>query len=458
MRSYQLLVICLLLLGCGPNRLIEPLSQSESQKLVNFEKLDAAHQLQISEPEEPGKPLLLALTFVWKETGQPLKRHFISFYHADSTGNYRPANPDDESTARLSGRAMTNELGQIFVSTVLPGDYGSSEDNRHIHTSVYGANPVGYDIHFKQYTGRMGENFIDGSDQHFLADLKSRNNQLVTFQTIEVKNNERSDDVIAFNSSRNGNGDLFLMNENGQLIQQLTVSSADQWSPRWSGRNQIDYLEQTNIGIVRKSINIQSLETAVLPHPAQCILDDKNMLYTPDGEGGFFVCLPDIYSFSANKNDTVNLTSSLSGTSNYPSLSGEGKHMIFTNNQTGNNDVYSLDLVSGEMKNLTVHPANDERGVLSPDGHHVAFSTNRYDRAAQDIVILNLETQEIRKVTEGEGYALISKWSSDGNTLYFGSNDEGDWEIYRYELITAKTVNITRSKGFDGDPQVKPKY
>ena len=69
------------------------------------------------------------------------------------------------------------------------GDYGSSADNRHIHTTVFGAQPEAYDIHFKQYTGVMGKRFVKNSDQHFLADLKrSADGSLIGFLTIEVKN------------------------------------------------------------------------------------------------------------------------------------------------------------------------------------------------------------------------------------------------------------------------------
>ena len=59
--------------------------------------------------------------------------------------------------------------------------------------TVFGAKPEAYDIHFKQYTGKMGKNFISGSDQHFLADLKKdEDEKLIAFLTIEVKNPENS--------------------------------------------------------------------------------------------------------------------------------------------------------------------------------------------------------------------------------------------------------------------------
>ncbi len=137
----------------------------------------------------PGERLSLCLTFVSKETGEPFQNQEIKLYHTSAAGEYEPRIANDETTARLNGSAITNADGKIFVQTILPGDYGSSPDNRHIHTTVSGAKPEAYDIHFKQYTGGMGLNFISGSDQHFLADLKhSEDSTLVAFLTIELKN------------------------------------------------------------------------------------------------------------------------------------------------------------------------------------------------------------------------------------------------------------------------------
>ena len=117
-----------------------------------------------------------------------LSNQKVEFYHTSSSGNYEPTNTDDDSIARLNGTAITDHKGRIYIETILPRDYGSSKDNRHIHTTVVGAKPEAYDIHFKQYTTYMGKNFSEGSDQYFLADLKMTfDSILVSFLIIEVK-------------------------------------------------------------------------------------------------------------------------------------------------------------------------------------------------------------------------------------------------------------------------------
>lgn len=184
-----ILIVSLAFTQCSTDRTIVQISESEIEVLKEYQHLEKEYKSYIADKKEPGKRLILCLTFVNKADMKKLSNQVVKFFHTSSSGNYEQTDPNDESTARLSGRAITDNNGRIYVETVLPGDYGSSEDNRHIHTTVFGAKPEGYDIHFIQYAGFMLKQFIQGSDQHFLADLKmTKDNTLVCILTIEVKN------------------------------------------------------------------------------------------------------------------------------------------------------------------------------------------------------------------------------------------------------------------------------
>ena len=174
--------------GCSIDRTIDVIDEDDQRLLDEFLELPEKSKVIIADDDEPGESLMICLTLINKENLAPLKNQDIYFYHTSAEGEYQPSDPSDESTARLNGEATTDPDGRVFVKTILPGDYGSSADNRHIHTTIFGARPEGYDIHFKQYTGMMGKRFIRRSDQHFLSDLK-RNSQgeLVSFLTIEAK-------------------------------------------------------------------------------------------------------------------------------------------------------------------------------------------------------------------------------------------------------------------------------
>ena len=182
------LIILMAISACGPDSSIHSINNSEKLTIYNYHLLNDSSKLKITDENEPGEKLRLYLRFIDKESKQILKNQEVHFYHTSIDGEYKTRIPGDESSARLSGTAFTDSLGRILVQSILPGDYGSSEDNRHIHTTVKNAKPEGYDIHFKQYTRFMSKSFIEGSDQHFLADLKyNTDSTLVTFLTIEVK-------------------------------------------------------------------------------------------------------------------------------------------------------------------------------------------------------------------------------------------------------------------------------
>ena len=58
---------------------------------------------------------------------------------------------------------------------------------------------------------------------------------------------------------------------------------------------------------------------------------------------------------------------------NYPSVSGDGKKLVYVSNRGGDPDVWIRDLETGADRQLTASKANEFRAVLSPDGGRVAF-------------------------------------------------------------------------------------
>lgn len=186
------LLLPLFVTGCGIDRTIRLLSPEDIRTLHQYYQLDSVHQSIVTPPDEPGEKLHLALTFRDKSNLHVHQKQLVAFYHTSAAGEYDPIDPSDESTARLRGQAVTDQQGRILIRTILPGDYGSSADNRHIHMTVFDAHPEAYDLHFKQYSSHMSKRFIEGSDQHFLIDLKrDREGRLIGFGTIEVKSPKR---------------------------------------------------------------------------------------------------------------------------------------------------------------------------------------------------------------------------------------------------------------------------
>lgn len=177
-----------LFVQCAVDRTINSLSDDDIINLEAFQNLDISHRDIIADDTEPGEQLQVCATFVNRESKTALANQKISFYHASTEGEYEPTDPNDDSTARLNGSAITDAQGRVYFETILPGDYGSSENNRHIHTTVERPQPKYYDIFFDQYSGGFGKFMNSQNNQMFFTTLyRNQAGLLVCFVTIEVK-------------------------------------------------------------------------------------------------------------------------------------------------------------------------------------------------------------------------------------------------------------------------------
>lgn len=265
------------------------------------------------------------------------------------------------------------------------------------------------------------------------------------------------DDLILFSSSRQGNSDVYLMDHHGNILAQLTQSEAEEWSPVWINQEEISFLRQQGENITVHKLNIKTRIEQQIPHPQSCYLDDKNILYGLDSSLQLYQCDGDIFLSDLRSSETSNLTQQIAGTSLYPSWSPNFSSVIFTNNSSGSNDIYQVDIKTQSIVPLTDFDSNDERAELSPDGSSLVFSSNMYDRNNQDILIMNLADGSLQNITNSGGNELIARFSGSGEQLYFGSNKDGNWELYSYDLKSRSTKRLTNNDQFDGDPRICPR-
>ena len=107
-----------------------------------------------------------------------------------------------------------------------------------------------------------------------------KRNFLSLFAILLIYSCSKPKEEILFSSSRNGNSDIFIMDQDGENVQQITESSFEEWGPTWISENQISFLRQTKDSILRIEMDLITKYELALHHPYNCILDDKNMLYS----------------------------------------------------------------------------------------------------------------------------------------------------------------------------------
>lgn len=123
-----------------------------------------------------------------------------------------------------------------------------------------------------------------------------------------------------------------------------------------------------------------------------------------------------IYSMNPDGTDEQLLVGG-PGTKSWPDISPNGRYVTYTSNHTGNNEVYRVDLESGETINLTNSTADDNWARWSPSGKELAFHSNRDGN--YNIYIVNADGTGLRALTTSSLLDQWPDWSPDGKKIVF---------------------------------------
>ncbi len=84
----------------------------------------------------------------------------------------------------------------------------------------------------------------------------------------------------------------------------------------------------------------------------------------------------EIYVMSADGSTQTRLTV-LNGNSKYPRWSPDGSRIGFESDASGNEEIYIMNADGSELTNITNHPAQERNVAWSPDGSKIIFSSDR---------------------------------------------------------------------------------
>ena len=137
-----------------------------------------------------------------------------------------------------------------------------------------------------------------------------------------------------------------------------------------------------------------------------------------------------------------------------PTFSPDGRAVVFRALKEGKSDLYSLNLETKEIVNLTNDEAFDGAPAFSPDGNWIYYSSIRGTKAK--IFRFNLATSESREqITYGDWNDEEPALSPDGKRLFFASDrDGGIYNIYSANLETGETHLHTNVVGGAFTPTV----
>ena len=244
---------------------------------------------------------------------------------------------------------------------------------------------------------------------------------------------------IAFSSDRDGDFDIYIMDANGKKVTNMTENSiGDDGSPHWSpvsqkvvftsnrdGEAHMVYLLDVQTGNQRKLTTFSSF--AAFPR------------WSPNGSQiAYFSAEPSDNPHQTRaiwrmKPDGTNLeTLVIDGEPNaHPKYSPDGKWIAFDSKRDFNTDIYALNLETQELNRLTTHLGDHLYPVWSPDGKRIAFMSSRDGNA--DIFTMTVDREQLINLTKSDMLEAYPTWSPDGEQIAF-SRALGDTSLRIYVI------------------------
>lgn len=218
-----------------------------------------------------------------------------------------------------------------------------------------------------------------------------------------------SGELIAFESDRDGNDEIYVMAADGTNVRRLTQDPARDLAPAWSP-------------------------------------DGRRIVFTSDRDSR---ASADVYIMNADGTGVERLTSDQSHWA--PQFSPDGTQIALQVNL----DVHVYDLAARTMRRLTQEPQNGMGPTWSPDGARLAFVSTRNRRA--EIFTMNADGSNQRAlVTLPRGNAIDPRWSPDGSRIAFvfvpdptpanapESDDAETQAIYLVDVATGTLERLAR--------------
>jgi len=131
-----------------------------------------------------------------------------------------------------------------------------------------------------------------------------------------------------------------------------------------------------------------------------------------------------------------------------PSCSSDGTTLLFISDKTGYDEIYSMNLSTKKINQLTSDRRGHSYPVFSPDSRMIAYVDTVYETnppytGRNQIFIMNADGSGKRQITNDDGGATAPAWSSDGTRIAYirDIGNEGSIHIVNVDG-TGKPVQV----------------
>ncbi len=259
---------------------------------------------------------------------------------------------------------------------------------------------------------------------------------------------------IAFVTSRTGDSEIFLMNEDGTEPVNISNSASTDRSPRWSPDGNWIVFSSNRSGSNQYYVMDSAGANPVVI--SNCTRSVSGVTWSSDSQFLVFECknaggaTTDLYKVGRTGAQVVNLSSNDIGANSDPSISPDLQTIVFGSLRDNNDyDVFKMDVSGGNVVRLTTDPMIDRRPQWSPDGQTILFTAREAMSTPFDYP--NLFTMKADGSNQINIYVPDSSggiWSPDGTKILSATRlVSGGLGVFVIDSNGSNPVNISGAPG-----------
>ncbi len=265
----------------------------------------------------------------------------------------------------------------------------------------------------------------------------------------------RGGGIISFNSDRDGNNEIYMMNADGSGQRNITNHPANDgfgvWSP--DGKKMAFVSDRDgSFGIYIMSVT--DLKTAEFTKPIK--ISDKRpssrVSWSPDGSTIIFDAWPerDIFIVNSDGGKLKQLTNTPESEFQ-PQFSPDGAAVAFCLTANDRQDICVMNPDGSGRKQIT-HDGVSFFPAWSPSGKRIAFNSSRPGRQDIDIAVVNADGSDRKWLTEHPRHDEFPAWSPDGSRIVYQS-DRGVSQIFMVNSDGSENHSLTNNTSYaNGEP------